>query len=49
MVKYSAQDLVRFERLLSGHKQGVNIISGKKVDLTKPLLLTPLGSVVITF
>jgi glycosidase len=45
----SALDLNRFGRLLQGRKNGVDVISGKKVDLTKPLTLAPLESVAIYF
>lgn len=45
----SAVDLARFQRILKGQHQGVNIITGERVDLTSPLSLRSLESVAVTF
>lgn len=45
----STLDLTRFQQMLMGHKKGVEVISGKTLDLTKPLVLKPLESLAIYF
>jgi glycosidase len=44
----STLNLTRFQRLLRGYERGENVVTNESIDLTKPLLLAPLESIVIS-